>query len=210
MPTSPQPRLYVDFDDVLSQTARAFIRLLDETVGKRVEFEEITSFDLSKSFALGQEEIDAFMVEAHKPERLIGVEPIEGAIDTLQAWHDRGCRIDVLTGRPPSSERVSRDWLERHEVPHEGLYFVDKYTRYDDSAWHGHAPVLQLDELHGDTYDLVIEDSLKTASYLAEHTSARVLLLDRPWNRDVSELEESTVARIERCKNWHDVAAAFP
>lgn len=204
------PRLYVDFDDVLSQTARAFTRLLEETVGKRVEFEAITSFDLSKSFGLSQEEIDRFMAEAHRPERLMEVEPIEGAVDVLSAWHAEGYQIDVLTGRPPSSESVSRQWLERHGVPHRALYFVDKYRRFDESAWDGHGRVLHLSELHGDIYDLVMEDSLKTAAYLAEATTARILLLDRPWNRDVSKLSESTLARIERCRDWDEVAELFP
>lgn len=203
-------RLYIDFDDVLSQTARAFTHLLEETVGKRVEFEAITCFDLSKSFDLSQEEIDRFMVEAHRPERMIEFEPIDGAIDVVSAWHAAGHEIDVLTGRPPSAEQVSRDWLERHRVPHSQLYFVDKYQRFDETAWDGHGPVLKLAELHGDLYDLVMEDSLETAAYLADKTSARILLLDRPWNRNVSGLSEATVARIERCRDWGEVAEVFP
>lgn len=203
-------RIYVDFDDVLAKTALAFTRLLEETFGKRVALEEITSFDLSKSFDLTQEEIDHFMVEAHRPERLLAVEPMEGAVDVLSAWHAQGCEIDVLTGRPPASGEVSREWLRRHGVPHSELYFVDKYSRYDQTAWEGHGRVLQMSELHGDTYDVVVEDSLKTASYLAEATPARILLFDRPWNRDVSALPESTVARIERCRDWDEAATVFP
>ncbi len=202
-------RIYVDFDDVLAKTALAFTHLLEETFGKRVALEEIHSFDLSKSFDLTQEEIDRFMVEAHRPERLIEVEPMEGAVDVLSAWHADGCEIDVLTGRPPSSSDVSREWLSRHRVPHRRLYFVDKYARYDEAAWEGHGRVLRMSELHGDAYDLVIEDSLKTASYLAEATTARVLLFDRPWNRDVSKLPETTVARIERCRDWPEAAALW-
>lgn len=203
-------RVYVDFDDVLAKTALAFTRLLEETFGKRVTVEEITSFDLSRSFDLGQEEIDRFMVEAHRPERLLEVEPMEGAVDVLSAWQARGCEIDVLTGRPPATGAVSREWLNRHGVPHSELYFVDKYKRYDDSAWQGHGRVLQMSELQGDTYDLIVEDSLKTATYLAEATSARIVLFDRPWNRDVSALSESTVARIERYRGWSEAAGVFP
>ncbi len=202
-------RVYVDLDDVLAQTALAFTRLLAESFGKRVAVEEIHSFDLSKSFDLTADEIDRFMAEAHRPERLIEVEPMAGAVDVLDGWHARGCEIDVLTGRPPASSEVSRRWLDRHRVPHRKLYFVDKYKRYDETAWQGHGRVLQMSELDGDRYDLVIEDSLKTAAQLAESTTARILLMDKPWNRDTSALPESTVARMERCRDWSEVAAAF-
>ncbi len=94
-------------------------------------------------------------------------------------------------------------------MPHSELFFVDKYSRFDDSAWDGHERVLQMSELHGDTYDLIIEDSLKTAAYLAETTTARVLLFDRPWNREVSHLPRSTVARIERCGDWQEAARVW-
>ncbi len=202
------PRVYVDLDDVLAQTALSFTRLLAESFGKRVAVEEITSFDLSKSFNLTPEEIDRFMAEAHRPEHLIEVEPIEGAVEVLDGWHARGLEIDVLTGRPPASSDVSRRWLDRHRVPHRKLYFVDKYKRYDEAAWKGHGRVLRMSELDGDRYDLVIEDSLKTAAQLAESTTARILLLDKPWNRDVSALPEGTVARLERCRDWTEVAVA--
>ncbi len=203
-------RIYVDIDDVLSQTALAFTRILEESFGKRVGLEEITSFDLSVSFDLGPEELDAFMLEAHRPERLMEIEPMEGAVPVLDRWSERGWLIDVLTGRPPASTEVTRAWLDRHLVPHRELFFVDKYTRYDEAAWDGHGRVLQLEELHGDRYDLVVEDSLKTASYLAENTTARILLVDKPWNRDVSALPQPTVARLERCRDWTEIATFVP
>lgn len=203
-------RVYVDLDDVLSKTAVAFTRLLAETNGKQVDLEEITEFDLTVSFEMTQDELDAFMVEAHRPERLLAVEPMDGALEVLEDWAADGHQIDVLTGRPPASADASRAWLDRHGVPHRELFFVDKYTRYDESAWNGHGRVLRLEELHGDRYDVVVEDSLATAAYLAEATSARILLIDKPWNRGVAELSGSTVERLERCADWSEVAEAFP
>jgi len=203
-------RVYVDIDDVLSKTALAFTQLLARTFGKRIALEEITAFDLSKSFDLGPDELDAFMKEAHRPENLMAIEPMEGAIETLATWHADGWEIEVLTGRPPASAQATRDWLERHQVPHTELYFVDKYARYDESAWDGHAPVLPIEELAEHGYDLVVEDSLATAVRLAESTEAEIVLLDRPWNRDLDGLDEVTAARLDRCRDWDEVAARYP
>ena len=202
-------RVYVDLDDVLSQTALAFTRLLAESFDKHVALEEITSFDLSESFDLTDEELGRFMLEAHQPQRLLAVEPMPGAIDVLSAWQTEGYDVDVLTGRPPASGEVSRRWLHRHHMAHSELYFVDKYARYDESAWEGHEPVLQLAELHGDAYEVIVEDSLETAAYMAENTSARILLIDKPWNRDISKLPEATGARLERCADWSEIRRRF-
>lgn len=200
-------RVYVDIDDVISQTALAFTRLLEHQFDKRVELDEITDFDLSKSFDLGPEELEEFMREAHRDEHLMAIEPMDGAIETLHSWQAGGCEIEVLTGRPPAAAEVTRDWLEKHGVPHSELYFVDKYARYDESAWDGHAPVLRLDELVEHDYDLVIEDSLETAVRLASAVDAEILLLDRPWNRNLSEVEQSITSQIGRCRDWSEIAS---
>lgn len=200
-------RVYVDIDDVLSKTALAFTELLARSFGRRVELEEITDFDLSKSFGLRPEELEAFMQEAHRAEHLMAIEPMEGAIETLAVWHARGWEIEVLTGRPPASAEVTREWLKRNRVPHSELYFVDKYARYDESAWDGHAPVLRLEELASHGYNLAIEDSLATAVQLADATDAEVLLLDRPWNRDVANVDEGISSRLGRCGNWREIAS---
>jgi uncharacterized HAD superfamily protein len=200
-------RVYVDIDDVLSQTALAFTQLLEASFDKRIDLEEITDFDLSKSFDLDQAELEEFMREAHRDEYLMAIEPMEGAIDTLAAWHAAGHEIEVLTGRPPAAADVTRDWLEKHRVPHTELYFVDKYARYDESAWDGHAPVLRLDEIASHGYDLIIEDSLETAVRLAGAVDAEILLLDRPWNRNVTDVDQRIASRLGRCADWNEIAS---
>ena len=47
-----EAKIYIDLDDVLCETARAFIRLYREEWGREVVFEEISAFDLTKSFGL--------------------------------------------------------------------------------------------------------------------------------------------------------------
>ena len=203
-------RVYVDFDDVLAQTALSFTRLLEQSYDKRVALEEITHFDLSRSFDMSRDELEDFMREAHRSERLMAIEPMEGAIETLSVWAAHGWEIEVLTGRPPAADQATRDWLAKHRVPHAGLYFVDKYARYDESAWDGHSPVLRLEEVADHDYDLIVEDSLETAVRLAATTDAEIVLLDRPWNRDLEGVDHRTAARLGRYSDWHEIARRAP
>ena len=41
-----EPPIYVDLDDVLSETARAFVGLLARELGRRVAFESIHDFEV--------------------------------------------------------------------------------------------------------------------------------------------------------------------
>ena len=50
---STKRRIYVDFDDVLAETARAYTTLLEQNYGKTVPFDAIWSFNLGISFNAG-------------------------------------------------------------------------------------------------------------------------------------------------------------
>lgn len=49
-------KIYVDFDDILSETALYFSHLVKKMFGKYVPYENIKSFSLQKSFDLSDEE----------------------------------------------------------------------------------------------------------------------------------------------------------
>lgn len=192
---SRRRRVYVDFDDVLCATARGFLDILSRHFGKTVAFEEITDFDLGRSFGLAPAELDRFFELVHEDDALARFEPLEGALDALSAWRDEGCDIEVVTGRPLDTRPASEAWLETHEAAYDELVFVAKYD---------HAPGgISLDEIVARDYDWVVEDSFLTAERLALG-GHRVCLLDRPWNRIAS----NNGSRMLRCANWSEVRAS--
>jgi len=95
--------IYVDMDDVLGQTARAFAAVFERDYGRKVDLEEIESFDLGISLGLSPERLAAFMRSVHRPEVLAEIEPMEGAVEALEAWVDDGYEVPVVTGRPPGT-----------------------------------------------------------------------------------------------------------
>ncbi len=201
--TTPR-RIFVDLDDVLAETTRTLLDLLAERTGRRLELEDVGSFSLEVSFGLERSEWEEFMVAAHQEAVLGRVHPREGAGSVLRRWSESGWRIEVMTGRPPSTESFSRRWLERHGLVHHHLECVDKYGRPD---WLGGTRrATPLAEALERPFAAAVEDSLETAGLLAEHWAIPVALLDRPWNRDVSGLSPERARRIVRCRDWEDVA----
>jgi uncharacterized HAD superfamily protein len=201
-------RIYVDLDDVLARTVFALTRILARYFGRRVRVREVLDFDLGRSFGLEPEELSAFMRFVHQPEVLGALQPTAGAAAALEGWRARGYRVEVMTGRPPSTAGISRRWLRDHGIPHSHFACVDKYARPD---WNG-APGrgLALEDLPALGFDLAVEDSPEMAGHLAEHCDVPVALMDRPWNRDLSRLSATAAARIVRCRGWEEVAERFP
>lgn len=202
------PRIYVDLDDVLSLTISRLADLLEQRHGRRVAIEDVQHFDLGRSFGLSHTELDDFMRIAHEPERLAALEPAPGAAAALGRWTERGYRVEVMTGRPPSAAPVSRDWLARHAIPHAALACVDKYARDD---WHeSDEPALPFAELGDRGFTLAVEDSLEVAVKLVTRWQIPVVLMDRPWNRDLSGLKREVSGRLVRCRSWSEVTTRFP
>lgn len=203
------PRIYVDLDDVLCETARAFLGVLSREFGKSVEFEEIAWFDLGRSFELEPPELEEFMRLVHEPEVLSAIQPVEGAVEVLGDWIAAGYEVAVVTGRPSTSYEVSREWLAEAGIPHHSLIFVDKYSR---PGWAGDGTkVLPLSALGETPYCLAVEDSADMASYLAAKLGLQVLLFDRPWNRRLPPpVENEAAGEIHRCNDWREIGERFP
>ena len=187
--------IYVDLDDVLCETARGFLTLLEREFGRRVAFEDIRDFDLSVSFGLGPADLERLFVLAHEHELLAELPPIPDSIETLGGWVEAGHQVAVVTGRPSRTLEDSRRWLARHRVPHHSLTFVDKYGRAEID---GDEDLVPLEALAARSFRFAVEDSLEMARYLRDTVEIPVFLLDRPWNRGAGD-------GIVRCTGWSDV-----
>jgi len=201
-------RIYIDIDDVLSQTVSLLNDLLYRHHDRRVPYDEIKHFDLGVSFGLADPDVERLLENAHAPEAIRAVRVVDGAVSSLRGWSRAGYHIHLLTGRPPSTEHATRRWLADHGIPHMQLDFVDKYGR--TATWKEGPRPLSLAEVGEMEFCLAVEDSLEVATFLATELELDVALMDHPWNRDTSCLSDRARQRIVRCRDWHAVTERFP
>jgi uncharacterized HAD superfamily protein len=201
-------QIYVDMDDVLAETGRTFLRILEENFGKRVEWEEIIDYDLGISLGLDQAKLAEFMQAIHQPEVLESIVPMTGSREALQGWIDQGYEIEIVTGRPKATDEISRDWLAAQEMPHHSLIHVDKYAWEEELL--GTTSGVPLIHLAGNGYCLVVEDSAEVAIHLVDSVDVPVVVLDRPWNRRRLDEYPNPEGRIVRCKTWQEIVDRFP
>ena len=190
-------KIYVDFDDCLCETARYFSGIASELFGKNVPYEKINFFNLQKSFSLTDEQYKQIMTEGHKPEVLLAFEEKPGASGTINSWIDKGYDVSVITGRPYSAYPSSRTWLDEHGMERAKLYCLDKYGRegfMKDSSFS-----LTIEDYYKMHFDFAVEDSPSAFRFFEHLPELKVLVYDRPWNRE----DEFPGSNYYRCLDWN-------
>ena len=166
--------IYIDFDDCLCETARNFSALVKELFGKNVPYEEISSFNLQKSFSLTDIQYEQMMIEGHRPEVLLSYEETPGASEIITGWMESGHRVFIITGRPSSAYEASREWLDRHGLEQARLYCLNKYGR--DSFIRNSEFSLELEDYYKMQFDYAIEDSPMAFRYFDHLPDLQVMV----------------------------------
>ena len=193
--------IYVDFDDCLCETGRAFAGLALELFGKNVPYEEMRHFNLQQAFDLTEEQYDRLLVRGHEPEVLLSFEETPGASRTLNEWIGKGHCVSVITGRPYRCHEVSRLWLDRHGLQNVRLYCLDKYGR--ENRVRNSDFNLRLEDFYRMKFDLAVEDSPVAFRFFDHLPELKVMVFDRPWNQTAS----LPGANYRRCGDWESIRA---
>ena len=189
-------KIYVDFDDCICETARAFSNLAEKLFGIVVPYENIRFFNLQDSFRLTDDEYEQLMIEGHKSETLLSYEETPGAGEVINEWIDKGYDVSVITGRPYSAYESSRRWLDEHGLDRVMLYCLDKYGR--DAFIKNSSFNLELDDYYKMKFDYAVEDSPMAFRYLEHLPELKVMVFDRPWNRECDFPNDNYI----RCVDW--------
>lgn len=190
--------LYVDVDDVLTDSAGTYLRIVAQEFGKEVTLADMVTFDLQRSFDLSEKEYNHLVEVAHRPDEILTMKPSPGALETLNLWAQQGHSIHIVTGRLTSTFETTQQWLKDHQVAYESFTIVDKYQHPEMDP----EIALPLSELQKMSFTLAVEDSATMATYLADKLATPVALVDRPWN------QTATVnGKITRCRDWDQIQA---
>jgi len=195
--------VYVDFDDVLCETARGLALIAKREFGWQGAFRDIRDFDLGVSFNLTDVESTALLDLAHEPEALLSFSPVPGAVEGTKSLATAGLKIAVVTGRPVGTRRQSLDWLRQHDIPFDALIFVDKYGR--TSSKDGREDPISLGDLSAMDFCAAIDDAPEMLTFLAERMTASVIVFARPWNAGHLADRHDYGSRITRCETWPEI-----
>ena len=192
--------IYIDFDDCLCESGRAFGRLAADLFGKNVPYDEIRYFNLQQAFDLTDEQYDEMMIKGHSPEVLLAYDETPGAIKTINSWIDKGYDVKIITGRPFSAYDASRQWLNEHGLERVNLYCLNKYGR--DTFLKGSTFSLELEDYYKMHFDYAVEDSPMAFKFFNHLPDLKVMVFNRPWNQGC----EFPNQNFKRCMDWKEIS----
>lgn len=193
-------RIYIDFDDVLCETARHLSELARDLFGRRVPYEAISVFDLQQAFSLSDAEIRELMDHAHRPDFLAALAPAPGGLDAVRTLEAHGHTLTIVTGRPAASHDGSYDWLCKYGLDHLDIVYVDKYGRASEHADADTPKTLNREEFDALPFDVAIDDSPAALDLLAVRDDCTVIVYDRPWNQGYAR-----TANMRRTGSWPEI-----
>lgn len=196
-------KIYIDFDDVLCETAKQFTIIAKELFDIDVPYREVQFFNLQKTFNLTEEQYDILMKAGHVPETLLAYEETPGASEIINKWIDEGHEISIITGRPFEAYEASRQWLDNHNLGRVPLFCVDKYGRevFNQESTYS----MTLEQLYNMSFDVAIEDSPAAFEHVQHFDNCKVVVFNRPWNLLVDLPSDKFV----RCDSWMEIDRLF-
>ncbi|MBR5420726.1 MAG: 2-dehydropantoate 2-reductase [Lachnospiraceae bacterium] len=191
--------IYVDFDDCLCETARAFSVMVKDMFGKDVSYEKMAYFNLQKAFELTDEQYDELLIRGHEADMLLSYEETPGASGVVNEWIGKGHDVSIITGRPYSTYEASREWLDRHGLQGIKLYFLNKYGR--ENFMKNSSFSLEPEDYFKMHFDYAVEDSPSAFKYFDHLPGLKVMVFDRPWNHNCELPGEN----FSRCSDWETI-----
>lgn len=149
-----------------------------------------------RSFDLDAKQYERLMLRAHEPETLLSFDPTPGASETINGWISCGHEVSIITGRPSSVYEPSRMWLDEHGLKNVRLYCLNKYG--SDFFIKNSNYTLELEDYYRMKFDYAVEDSPNAFRFFDHLPELKVLVIDRPWNRN----RVFPNGNYQRCADW--------
>jgi len=175
----------IDIDGTITEPYY-WLDSINEHFNRNIKPEEVIEYSLERIFDLSIEELvkhyKLYGEQMHS-EAIIR-EDASQCIKKMTQEHN----IFYITARIKRMERVTKEWLQRHDLPvDDNIYLLGTHDK-----------LAQAQELQCDYF---IEDRLETATQLAE-AGIHVLLIDCTYNKKIEDNH-----KITRVYNWQDICS---
>ncbi|MEA1932373.1 MAG: hypothetical protein U9O06_12615 [Euryarchaeota archaeon] len=120
--TTTEKTVLLDVDGTLCDNVPRLLDYIDDECGVALTRDAITEW----SFSVPGTDLDiGDLIRRALDERpewfLLGMEPIAGAAEAARWLDHQGHTVRIATHRPPESHPLTAQWLDEHEIPHDGI-----------------------------------------------------------------------------------------
>jgi uncharacterized HAD superfamily protein len=189
----PKPVLAVDFDDVINDFNRAFLRHNQVTHGVLLQYEDLHSYEYTEAYGICEEEahhrIWHFCHNLHHK-----VKPIAGVVEALKLLKEL-YEIHMVTSRCESIAAISHKWIDEW-IPD---IFANTHFTNGFTTKHPERRRLKVDVCREIGAVAHVDDSLSHVGSIAAQLGIPVFMLTQPWNK------HETPPGVTRVESFNEV-----
>ena len=180
----------VDMDEVLAELMDQLIGFYNRRTNGKFRKVDFETYKLSETWGISRKEAVGVVEDFFKSDDFRSIRPVEGAPEACRQLKERGHRLTVISSRPRSLEKETREWLER--------YFPEIFSEVILTDECGAKRGRKARVCANLSIDYLIEDGAHYAEEcLSEKT--RVILLEKPWNMDFENRD------VLRARDWDEI-----
>lgn len=175
-------RIAIDIDSTLHHYWDRLSDSARRRFGIDLPYEEQFDWGITR---LKPQQLQVCIEDTHSEEAILAGKPYDGAVETVNAWHEAGHFIHITSHRAEGCHAATARWLEQIGLCHDDLHCsYDKVARCRE---------LQIDVLIDDS-PVNLQAALEAGIVAATIT--------HPWNEEVCETED-----VLGAKSWPELAA---
>ncbi|MEJ7783603.1 MAG: hypothetical protein WKF96_02290 [Solirubrobacteraceae bacterium] len=174
-------RIAIDIDSTLHHYWDRLSDSARRRFGIDLPYEEQFDWGITR---LKPQQLQVCIEDTHTEAAILAGEPYEGAVETVNGWHEAGHFIHITSHRADGCHEATANWLEQIGLRHDDLH-----CSYDK--------VLRCQEL---AIDILIDDSPVNIGRALE-AGIVPATISHPWNQDVCETEDVVCA-----SSWSELA----
>ena len=183
-------KIGIDIDEVIVEFARGYFEFYNSKHGTLFKFEDAFTYDLWKVLGVSKEKSIQLADDYYKTESFRNIEIVKDSIEKIKELSGKH-EIFIVTSRPVSIRKQTADFFKKvlDGIPLKIVYSGDFF------GGQGKNKAELCTELG---LSFFIEDNKKFALECAQR-GVKVVLLDKPWNRDA--IHEN----ISRVNGWEEI-----
>lgn len=181
-------KIGLDMDEVLANFMEGFFKFYNSKFSKNISHLDMKNYHLFKILGGTHQEAVSLVDDFHDSEFFDSMTSVDGAKEALASLKDH--ELVIITARPRKFSEKTIKFL-RNNFPWRN------FSVFYSSEVHGHEGTKNKAEICNDLgIKIIVEDSADHSPLYA-NSGIKVILLDKPWNKNCEEHEN-----IIRVKDW--------
>lgn len=181
-----------DLDEVVVACMDGISKLVMDEFGVSWYYDDYTCYDFVRMEFTKDKELNqkiSSYLESTVPtvEFLGSLKPYEELVGYLRNFREAGHKIDLISSRPPTLTKATRDWLKENNVPFDKLSIIGRSVEKGTLA---------------EGLDMFVDDEvghLESMLRYKKHWKVGLFLVDRPYNNHYDGKD------FIRVKEWKEI-----